>query len=126
MYTTTSKQQEGCTFKNSHAKCFITTKSIAKLSPGAMNRGEVLRLCFHHFLLCFHLNFYTSIKLIFYLFETISTEITPQNTLLNMQKVKKTGVEGSLRKIFNPKCFRTTNFDRFREAVSLQHVLEIS
>ena len=25
MYTTTSKQQGGCTFKDSHPKCFITT-----------------------------------------------------------------------------------------------------
>ena len=25
MYTTTSKQEEGCTFKDSHPKCFITT-----------------------------------------------------------------------------------------------------
>ena len=25
MYTTTSKQQEGCTFKDSYPKCFITT-----------------------------------------------------------------------------------------------------
>ena len=25
MYTSTSKQQEGCTFKDSHPKCFITT-----------------------------------------------------------------------------------------------------
>ena len=25
MYTTTSKRQEGCTFKDSHPKCFITT-----------------------------------------------------------------------------------------------------
>ena len=41
MYTTTSKQQEGCTFKDSHPKCFITTNSIAKLSPGAVNRGDV-------------------------------------------------------------------------------------
>ena len=28
------------------------------------SRGEVLRACFRHFLLCFHLNFNTSIKLI--------------------------------------------------------------
>ena len=41
MYTTTSKQQEGCTFKDSHPKCFITTNSTAKLSPGAVNRGHV-------------------------------------------------------------------------------------
>ena len=41
MYTTTSKQQEGYTFKDSHPKCFITTNSTAKLSPGAENRGDV-------------------------------------------------------------------------------------
>ena len=49
MYTTTSKQEENCTFKNSHPKCFITTnfdKSTAKLSPGAVNRGDVLTACF--------------------------------------------------------------------------------
>ena len=44
--TTTSKQQEGCTFKNSHPKCFMTTNSIARLSPGAVNRGEVFRVGF--------------------------------------------------------------------------------
>ena len=41
MYTTTSKQQESCTFKNSHPKCFVTTNSTAMLSPGAVNRGDV-------------------------------------------------------------------------------------
>ena len=41
MYTTTSKQQEGCTFKDSHPKCFKTTNSTAMLSPGAVNRGDV-------------------------------------------------------------------------------------
>ena len=40
MYTTISKPQEGSTRKDSHAKCFITTNSTAKLSPGAVNRGE--------------------------------------------------------------------------------------
>ena len=40
MYTTTSKQQ-GCTFEDSHPKCFITTNSTAKLSRGAVNRGDV-------------------------------------------------------------------------------------
>ena len=29
MYTTTPKKQEGCTFKDSHPKCFITTNSTA-------------------------------------------------------------------------------------------------
>ena len=41
MYTTTSKQQEGCTFEDSHPKCFITTNFTAKLSRGAVNRGDV-------------------------------------------------------------------------------------
>ena len=41
MYTTTSKQQEGCTFKDSHPKCFKTTNSTSMLSPGAVNRGDV-------------------------------------------------------------------------------------
>ena len=36
MHTTTSKQQEGCMFKNSHPKCFITTNFGA---------GVLLYLC---------------------------------------------------------------------------------
>ena len=49
MYSTTSKQQEGCTFKDSHPKCLITTnfdkfhrEAVAK----ALNRGEVLTAYF--------------------------------------------------------------------------------
>ena len=41
MYTTICKPQEGSTCKDSHAKCFITTTSTAKLSPGAVNRSEL-------------------------------------------------------------------------------------
>ena len=41
MYITTSKQQEGCTFKDSHPKRFVTTNSTTMLSPGAVNRGDV-------------------------------------------------------------------------------------
>ena len=37
MHTTISKQQEGCTCKDSHPKCFMTTNSTAKLSPGTVN-----------------------------------------------------------------------------------------
>ena len=54
MHARTSKPQEGFTGKSSHAKCFETTNSTAKLYREAMYRGEVLRACFHHFLLCFH------------------------------------------------------------------------
>ena len=53
-YARTSKPQEGFTCKDSHAKLFKTTNSTAKLYRGAMYRGEVLRACFRHFLLCFH------------------------------------------------------------------------
>ena len=70
MYTAISKLQQSPTWKDSHAKCFILTNSTAKRSPGAMNRGEiwerVSNACFCHLPLCFHLKFYTSIKLILY------------------------------------------------------------
>ena len=49
MYTTTSKQQEGCMFKDSHPKCFITTnfdKFYREAFARAMNRGDVLTACF--------------------------------------------------------------------------------
>ena len=49
LYSKTPKQQEGCTFKDSHPKCFITTnfdkfqrEAVAK----AVNRGDVLTVCF--------------------------------------------------------------------------------
>ena len=49
MYGTTSKQQEGCMFKDSLPKCFITTnfdkfprEAVAKGS----DRGDVLTACF--------------------------------------------------------------------------------
>ena len=48
MYTTTSKQQEGCTFKDSHPKCFITTnfdKFHREVFARAVNRGDVLTAC---------------------------------------------------------------------------------
>ena len=38
MYTTTSKQQEDCTFKDSHPKCFITTH-FDKFHREAFARG---------------------------------------------------------------------------------------
>ena len=38
MYTTTSKQQEGCTFKDSHPECFITT-NFDKFHRKAFARG---------------------------------------------------------------------------------------
>ena len=49
MYTTTSRQQEGCTFKDSHPKCFITTnfdKFHREAFARAVNRGDVLTACF--------------------------------------------------------------------------------
>ena len=49
MYTTTSKQQEGCTFKDSHPKCFITTnfdKFHREAFARVVNRGDALTACF--------------------------------------------------------------------------------
>ena len=49
MYTTTSKQQEGCTLKDSHPKCFITTnfdKFHREAFARGGNRGDVLTACF--------------------------------------------------------------------------------
>ena len=76
-YQDTSKPQKRSTCNDSHAKCFITTNSTAKLSPGAVNRGEIesvfpMRVSVI-FPLCFHLKFYT-----------YSTELSLQNTLFNM------------------------------------------
>ena len=50
MYTTTSKQQECCTFKDSHLKSFITTNfdkfHREAFARGDLNRGDVLTACF--------------------------------------------------------------------------------
>ena len=66
MYTVTSKQQECSTCKDSYPKCFITTDFNKFHREGAINRGGNLKACFRHFLLCFHFNFYTSIKLVLF------------------------------------------------------------
>ena len=57
---------QGSTCKDSYAKRFKTIDSTENHSPGAMNRGEVLRACFRNFQLCFHLNFYPWTKVIFH------------------------------------------------------------
>ena len=42
MYSTTSKHQEGCTFKDSHAKCLITT-NFDKFHCEAVAKGDESR-----------------------------------------------------------------------------------
>ena len=42
MYSTTSKHQEGCTFKDSHAKCLITT-NFDKFHREAVAKGDKSR-----------------------------------------------------------------------------------
>ena len=96
--------------------------STAKLSPRAMYRGEILKVCFRHFPLCFHFNFFASIKLLFY---CGSTEISQQNSLFNMQIVNKKGEEDSLCKTSHAKCFRTKIFDRFHQGMSRRHGFRI-
>ena len=49
MHSTTSKQQEGCTFKDSHPNCLITTnfdKFHREAFAKGDERGEVLTACF--------------------------------------------------------------------------------
>ena len=94
MYARTSKPQEGLTCKDSHAKCFKTTNSTAKLYRGAMYRGEVLRACFRHFLLCFHFFFQISTQES----NANSTEISICKTQFLHVIVNKKGHEGSLSK----------------------------
>ena len=57
--TSSSKQQEGSTCKDSYSKLnvFITTNFDKFNCEGAINRGDTLRACFCHFPLCFLLNF---------------------------------------------------------------------
>ena len=69
MYSTTSKPQEDSTCKDSLPKCFIATNYTAKLSRGAVNRGEVLFL---------YLNFYMHFDPTIYSAE-ISIKIFYQN-----------------------------------------------
>ena len=45
MYSTTSKQQEGCMFKDSHPKCFITT-TFDKFPREAVAKGGESWWCF--------------------------------------------------------------------------------
>ena len=45
MYSTTSKQQEGCMFKDSHPKSFITT-NFDKFPRKAVAKGDQSRWCF--------------------------------------------------------------------------------
>ena len=46
MYSTTSKQQEGCMFKDSHPKCFIITTNFEKFPREAVAKGGESRWCF--------------------------------------------------------------------------------
>ena len=45
MYSTTSKKQEGCMFKDSHPQCFITT-NFDKFPREAVAKGGESRWCF--------------------------------------------------------------------------------
>ena len=135
MYTTTSKQQEGCTFEDSHPKCFMTTNSTAKLSRGAVNRGDVhvLRASYTRVnsnTVCNYFNFCQCRKLSYRswvtplcillsepvssrLLNSISTKLFHQNKQFNVYTSTSKQQEGSTCKNSYPKCFITTNFDKF-------------
>ena len=93
-------------FAHSYPKCFITTNFDKFHREGAINRSENLRACFRHFPLCFHFNFYISIKLMSFCAYVL------------LKYLNRKGAEDSLCKTSHPKCFKTTNFDRFHQQKS--------
>ena len=97
MHARTSKLQEGFKCKDFHAKCSKTTNSTAKLYLGVMYRGEVLRVCFRHFLLCFH--FIRNLQITTRESNANSTKISIHKTqFLTCNNEKKKRKEGSLSK----------------------------
>ena len=115
MYARTSKPQKGFTCEDSHAKCFKTTNSPAKHYRGAMYRGEVLRACFRHYLLCFH--FKRNSEISTQESSANSTEISIFKTqfLACISEQKRTG--GFFIKTLLQKCFKTANFDRLHHSM---------
>ena len=86
----TFPRQQGCTCKDSHPKCFITTNTSSKLSPGAVNRGEVLRACFRHALhtkvnsntVCDYYDFVTDYR---FLYDNCSISFSPRSEKITSQ-----------------------------------------
>ena len=115
MYARTSKPQEGFTCKDSHAKCFKTTNSTAKLYRGAMYRGEVLRACFRYFLLCFH--FIRNLQISKQESNANSTEISIYKTqFLTCNSEQKEKGRFFIKTLLQ-KCFKTANFDRLHHSM---------
>ena len=109
MYARTSKPQEGFTCKDSHAKCFETTNSTTKLYRGAMYRGEVLRACFRHFLLCFH--FIRNLQISTQESNANSTKIPVYKTqFLTCNSEQKEKGRFFIKTLLQ-KCFKTANFN---------------
>ena len=90
MYTTTSKQQEGSTYKNSYSKCFITT-NFDKFHREAFAKGDESRWNFKSVLPSFSAVF----PLQFFHIDQTRVLLKYFNTLFNMQIVNKKGEEVS-------------------------------
>ena len=117
MYARTSKPQEGFTYKHSHAKCFKTTNSTAKLYRGEMYRGEVLRACFRHFLLCFHFIIIRNLQISTQESNANSTKISMYKTqFLTCNSERKEKGRFFIKTLLQ-KCFKTANFDRFHHSM---------
>ena len=115
MYGRTSKPQEGFTCKDSDAKCFKTTNSTAKLYRGTMYRGEVLRACFRHFLLCFH--FLGNLEISMQESSANSTEMSIYKTQFLTCNSCVIGTGRFFIKTLLQRCFKTANFDRFHHSM---------
>ena len=115
MYARTFKPQEGFTCKYSHAKCFKTTNSTAKLYRGAMYCGEVFRVWFRHFLLCFP--FLGNLEISTQESNANSTEISIYKTQLLTCNSEQKGTGRFFIKTLLQKCFKTANFDRLHHSM---------
>ena len=122
MYARTSKPQEGFTCEDSHAKYFKTTNSTAKLYRRAMYRGEVLRACFRHFLLCFR--FRRILKISTQESNANSTEISIHKTQFLTCNSEQRGTGRFFIKALLQKCFKTANFEELRALYSTVYSLE--
>ena len=110
MYARTSKPQEGFTCKDSHAKCFKTTNSSAKLYRGAMYRGWSFENVFPSFSVVFPL--LRNLEIFSQESKANSTEISIYKTQFLTCHSEQKGKGRFFIKTLLQKCFKTANFDR--------------
>ena len=80
-----------------------------------MYRGEVLRACFRHFLLCFH--FLGNLEISTQESSANSTEISMNKTQFLTCNSEQEGTGRFFIKTLLQKCFKTANFDKLHHSM---------